>query len=576
MNNWSCPICLSRYPQAQPGSRCPQDQAVLVPAATLDKGHDPLLGSILAGRYAIFDLLGQGGFGSVYRAIQEPLGREVAVKVIRPDATGAGADPRDRFFHEARLLAQLRSPGIVRVFDYGEEDGRLYMVLELIPGRPLGSLMGESLSVARVIDLMAQILDALSEPHEAGLVHRDLKPDNILVVDERDGRQSIKVIDFGIAKVLKSKENPNTRTGLLIGTPKYMAPEQLRNQAIGPWTDQYALGVMLYKMLTGTAPFDGTTAEIAVGHLTEAPPPFARGLGLPRSLERVIIQALSKDPQERFEDVRAMRSALLAAEGNSRVLQSIPSSFRESTISETLGELQRPSKQESRWPLWLGIFMVLILGMLGGYSLMKGEFPVLESPNPDQGTPVVTRIGQLQSPMPNRQAVLDMGTLKVVEAIAKEPSVDQGKAQLRLREREALERKHIQQKREALKRKRTQLGRKASENKGVQYKETQEERETQSRQREQAIPKAPKPRPSEAELRAKARAKARAEARRMRKAYLARISADVGDALSSCRCRRARKLLSQLKPKEGKKLRERAKSCRFPAPGQRCINGKVQ
>lgn len=310
----ACPLCGARPPLAKPGARCDVDQSVLLtPTALRLWGEDPFIGRVVAGRYTIFDLLGRGGFGAVYRAIQAPLGREVALKTIRPDASGGGVDPKARFFQEAKILAQLTHPGIVRVFDYGEDQSGLFMVLEMIRGAPLSDLLRDGpLPYARVVDLGAQILSALAEPHEHALVHRDLKPDNILVVEGREGSQA-RLIDFGIAKALVSHEDdPHTRTGIAIGTVRYMAPEQLRQRGlIGPWTDQYSVGVILYRMVAGVTPFDGSTAEMAVGHLEKSPPPFSLGLDIPDALSYVIFKALSKRPEARFKDVSAMRAALL-------------------------------------------------------------------------------------------------------------------------------------------------------------------------------------------------------------------------------------------------------------------------
>ncbi|MBU0553096.1 serine/threonine protein kinase [Myxococcota bacterium] len=311
-----CLQCGAQHPGAEGGARCPRDQAALVEAeAHAQAPHDPFLGRVIAERYVVFDLLGEGGFSAVYRALQEPLGRQVALKTILPQG-GEGAETRKRrFFQEAQILAQLTHPGIVRVFDYGEDEAGLFMALEMIHGQPLSERLRDGpLQITAALALCAQILDALIEPHDRQLVHRDLKPDNILLAQRRGGEQ-IKLIDFGIAKALiKDEGQPNTRTGITIGTVSYMAPEQLRAQGdVGPWSDQYAVGVILYQMLTGRLPFVGSEAEIAGGHLHAEPPPLPMWFKVPTQIEQIMRRALAKAPSARFEHVSHMLDALTDA-----------------------------------------------------------------------------------------------------------------------------------------------------------------------------------------------------------------------------------------------------------------------
>lgn len=294
-------------------------------------GADPLIGQIVAGKYALVDLLGRGGFGAVYRAIQQPVGRAVAVKVIR---RGERDNPemRARFFREARVVAGLSHPATVTLHDYGEADGVLYMVFELIKGRALSALLAAEGPMApkRAVDLTVQILGALSEAHNQGCVHRDLKPDNIMIAQDPWGGEQAKVLDFGIAKVIEDGQRApdqitvETGKGFVLGTPRYMAPEQARSAGVDGRTDLYTLAVVLYEMLTGRAPFYGDTPlSVLLAHLNEPVPPIPERLGVPQPLQAALSRALSKRPDARPADAEAMArllvTALPDAEGASRL-----------------------------------------------------------------------------------------------------------------------------------------------------------------------------------------------------------------------------------------------------------------
>jgi len=331
-----CPRCRHQEEAATLGVRCPRcpDHAVaLVPPAEAQRNRDdPLLGRVLGGKYPLVGTIGRGGMGAVYLAIQEPIGRQVAIKVIRSGVgAAAGESLRARFFREARAVASLSHPSIVTLHDYGqEEDGTLYMVLELLRGRDLSRIVKEegALPAERAVAITCQVLGALQEAHAAGLVHRDLKPQNIMLLpapgggDQKgapwEGEQA-KVLDFGIAKLLRSsdegaRETFETRQGIVVGTPHYMAPEQATGRTLGPATDLYALGVVLYELLAGSAPFNGTTPlEVLMAHQLHPVPPLPEALGLPSALELVIRRALAKDPTARWPDARSMAEALKLA-----------------------------------------------------------------------------------------------------------------------------------------------------------------------------------------------------------------------------------------------------------------------
>ncbi|MCA9538140.1 MAG: protein kinase [Myxococcales bacterium] len=279
--------------------------------------HDQLTGTTLSGKYEIGELLGSGAFGAVYQAVQRPVGRQVAVKVMGRKHR-ASEKLRARFFREAQVVAQLRHEAAVTLFDYGEaEDDLLYMVMEFVRGRELSRVLAAEgpFSPKRVLGIAEQVLGVLAEAHDARLVHRDLKPDNIMLFADSDSRERVKVLDFGIAKVLESEEAPApaadvlTTEAVILGTPAYMSPEQIRAQPVGPGADLYAMGIMLHEMLTGARPFAQHTGyDLLFAHCNAPPPPLPAGL--PPALGEVITRALAKTPEARFPSARAMLAAL--------------------------------------------------------------------------------------------------------------------------------------------------------------------------------------------------------------------------------------------------------------------------
>ncbi|MCB0213352.1 MAG: protein kinase, partial [Anaerolineae bacterium] len=253
------------------------------------------------GKYKIIELLGHGGMGAVFKAYHPALERDVAIKVIH---THLAADPRfvERFRREAKVVAVLRHPNIVHIFDFDVEDDAFYMVLEFVPGQSLKQRLhtlqqqDTLLPLAEALDLFRTITEAVAYAHDQGIVHRDLKPDNILL--NASGQPIL--ADFGISKIIA--DAPELATGAMIGSPRYMSPEQVRGQAIDARTDVYALGLILFEITTGTLPFTGKSREsIALKHILEPlPPPRSINPALPEPIEQIIQQALTKDPAERF------------------------------------------------------------------------------------------------------------------------------------------------------------------------------------------------------------------------------------------------------------------------------------
>jgi serine/threonine protein kinase len=233
----------------------------------------------------------------------------VALKLIRVDEIPASQHERlmKRFEREAKAMAKFSHPNIVPVYDYGEVDGSPYLVMEYIPGGTLKDKTGKPVPVETALSWIAPIADALTYAHESGIVHRDVKPSNILF--DQKGRPIL--TDFGIAKVLETGETNLTGTGLGVGTPEYMAPEQWRGKA-SEATDQYSLGIVLYELLTGQKPYKADTpAALVILQATEPmPQPSKLVKGIPDEVEKVLYKALARDPQDRYEDMEALRKAL--------------------------------------------------------------------------------------------------------------------------------------------------------------------------------------------------------------------------------------------------------------------------
>jgi serine/threonine protein kinase len=263
---------------------------------------EALVGTLIAGgKYQIVRVLGEGGMGTVYQALQPAMNRMVALKRIRPEMV-TKPDAVPRFHKEMRITAQIEHPNTIRVYDFGDDNGQLYLVMEFLAGVSLRQVIDrkKQMEAARLVRIGKQVANALGAIHGHGVVHRDLKPDNVMLLDSYGERDFVKVLDFGIAKVL-DEQIALTLKGQPIGTPTYMAPEQAMGKPVEPRTDLYALGVMMYQMATGRVPFNmPLTQSMLLAHAHHAPIPILTlAPNLPPPLAALITQLLEKDPAAR-------------------------------------------------------------------------------------------------------------------------------------------------------------------------------------------------------------------------------------------------------------------------------------
>jgi serine/threonine protein kinase len=359
-----------------------------------------LIGQSL-GRYHVLEQLGEGGMATVYKAYDTRLERDVAVKVIRVDQFAPAVLERilKRFEREAKALARLTHPNIVHVNDYGEEDGIPYLVMDYLPGGTLKQMLGRPMPWREAMKLLLPVAEALSYAHSQGIIHRDVKPSNILLT--QSGQPML--TDFGIAKLLENEETQTlTGTGAGVGTPEYMAPEQIDGRSVDQRADIYSLGVVLYEMITGRKPFQADTPMAVL--IMQARDPLPRPVqfvpGLPEIVEKVLLKVMAKQPDDRYQDMAAFGFALedlLVGQGQPsaprpRLDDSRATIEQEATRDELppasstpVGQIVPPSlqtkstnspviKKRTWWP-WVagagGLVALLGIGLAMGGGLLK-------------------------------------------------------------------------------------------------------------------------------------------------------------------------------------------------------------
>lgn len=301
---------------------CPRcgDTVFLDEAGCRAARTDALIGRLLDRRFALLRRIAVGGMGALYEALQLPIERRVAVKVIRPELLGTDAAAvRERFRREARVVSRLKHPCTVTLFDFGETpEGELFMAMELIEGPTLEEVLrGGPLPAERAIAIAVQVAQSLEEAHRHGIVHRDLKPANVMLADMGDGQERVKVVDFGIARLLDAAapDRSFTLTGKISGTPHYMSPEVVRGGAADHRSDIYALGLILFAAMTGRPAFDGPAINVVLQHLHDPPPTLseaAPGVPVPAGLQAVLDRALQKQPADRQQSIAELRRELEA------------------------------------------------------------------------------------------------------------------------------------------------------------------------------------------------------------------------------------------------------------------------
>lgn len=334
----------------------------------------PQVGQTFGGRYELKNRLAIGGMGEVWHAVDKVIERSVAIKILKEEYLGDQAF-RERFRAEARHAALVNHEGIAGVYDFGEEEGSAYLVMELVPGEALSVILEREriLSADRVLDIIAQTASALHAAHEAGLVHRDIKPGNLLITP--DGR--VKITDFGIARA--ADQVPLTATGQVMGTVQYLSPEQASGKTASPLTDVYSLGIVAYEALAGRRPFTGESqVAIAMAHIKNPPPPLPESI--PLAVRNLVLSCIAKKAEQRPASAQHLsRAAIAISRGRfGEALALVPAVDHESTLEEIdedtttrilpvsipESEMPKPAKAPRKsWP-WQVIALVAVLAVV--------------------------------------------------------------------------------------------------------------------------------------------------------------------------------------------------------------------
>jgi len=395
-----CPVCSREYPDDI--RFCQHDGTTLrgvTPASSL-------VGQVIADRYHVMKKLGEGGMGQVYLAEHVKMGRRSAIKVMSP-AMVHDPDAIARFNREAANASRITHPNVCAVYDFGETpEGLIYLAMEFVEGEPLTALLERdgALPLPRATAIFKQTADALQAAHDLGIVHRDLKPDNIMIARGRDGSDVVKVVDFGIAKAVGGDETGQkvTKTGLVVGTPEFMSPEQLSGDKLDGKSDLYSLALVYFRMLTGHLPFQAETVqETMIKRLTDEPKRLAEvrpDLQFPSGLQPVLDAALTRTPAERYQTVakfaedvlgvvqlvRATRGGVAPAtrevvEGRTQLLDS------HETRAQAARRAAPPKPKRSLVPVLVGVIVVLGLG--GGGWMLLGRNTSAAPNDSTPGTP---------------------------------------------------------------------------------------------------------------------------------------------------------------------------------------------
>ena len=374
-----CPVCSTEY--ADDVKFCPNDGQTLRSAAQASD----LVGQVVADRYHVVKKLGEGGMGQVYLAEHVKMGRRSAIKVMNPSMVH-DPDAIARFNREASNASRITHPNVCAIYDFGETpDGLIYLAMEFIEGEPLTDLLERegALPLSRATGIFLQTADALQAAHDLGIVHRDLKPDNIMLTRKKGGGDTVKVVDFGIAKAVGGDQAGQkvTKTGLVVGTPEFMSPEQLSGDTLDGRSDLYSLALVFYRMLSGKLPFEATTAqETMIKRLTDEPTKLVEArpdLSFPAGLQPVLDTALARTPIERYQTVAKFAADVAAVTGRP-VTHSVPQTEAKTQLLDTTGgatqrmSAKRPAPPKKRSLIPIAIGAVVILAGGGAWVALNG------------------------------------------------------------------------------------------------------------------------------------------------------------------------------------------------------------
>lgn len=357
-----------------------------------DEGYK--LGDVIAEKYRLERPLGEGAYGAVWKAVQISVKRPVAIKFLK--ASFVDENAHRRFEREAKAMARLDHPNCVVMYDYGHFEKQAYLVTEFLDGETLHDWKRKPHDVVEVLDVTYQLLDALVHAHQNDVIHRDLKPGNIVLVPDMDGKLRVKVLDFGISSIAGEKRGDITKTGELFGTPGYMSPEQLSGMdLIGPPSDLYAVGVILFTLLEGKPPFKAKTqVEAVLKHLTDDPPPLERDA--PSGLQEIVWKLLEKAPEDRYQTARAVQSALRTLDVGSREIPVMRDDSAPLTPPagprvtprmpiQAMPNAPRPDPSNDVAPLTMPTRRAIPRGSSSGYQVMHGRHHSTEAAPTDNG-----------------------------------------------------------------------------------------------------------------------------------------------------------------------------------------------
>ncbi|MFN8875772.1 MAG: serine/threonine protein kinase, partial [Gemmatimonadota bacterium] len=416
-----CPMCNAAYAGNQ--TFCSNDGATLRPM--VEKKGD-LTDTVVADRYRVLKKLGEGGMGQVYLAEHVRMKRKSALKVMRPDV-GADPDAVARFTREATNASHIEHPNVAAIHDFGEtSDGLIYLAMEFVEGKPLSSLLEDdgAMSPARTAIIIRQAAAGLQAAHELSIVHRDLKPDNIMVARHKDGTDKVKIVDFGIAKATNSDAQKVTSTGVMIGTPAYMSPEQVGGGTVTGSTDQFSLACTAFEMLTGALPFEGTTTyELITARITGSSRRLQQvrsDVPWPAGLEDVLQKAMAPTAEARYPTVVAFADAFEAAAKGLTVPDLRPSQAGTQILSSSdlpptrVGPNPAAPKPGAPTPapaapaappakkgsgMLIGIAAAALVAVGGGAYFLRGGGDAPPTPSATTGAPTTAGVTELSKPV---------------------------------------------------------------------------------------------------------------------------------------------------------------------------------